>query len=174
METNFWTPKSIFKGKRADGSNYKVAEWEFGSIGSLTNENDGAGLCFIIGLCLFLLTLSITTPLLLLYCIFTYNGKIQKASVFAIISASYFLFDLHKKWVVYIMNNIAFKPETLKMLTAITIASLVCHIVLVVAAIITKGDMYDERTSKENKEKNTIILFFTLLISFIVTYNIFA
>lgn len=172
MENNFWTPKSIFKGKRADGSDYKVTEWEFGSIGSFTNQNDNVGFGIVMAMCFFLLTLSISTPLTLLYCAFKYDGKIQKASVFAIISSLYFLFDLHKKWIVYIINDIVFGQEILHTLTAITIASLVCHLILVIGAIITKGDMFNN-INKEDNQRNSGILFIVLVISFIVSYKIF-
>jgi hypothetical protein len=39
----FFTPKSIFRGTNADGSKFKVTEWEPGSLGEFTGDGSTIG-----------------------------------------------------------------------------------------------------------------------------------
>lgn len=157
---NFWTPKNIFKGTNADGSKFTVKEWEWGSIGGGV-----PGLGGFVGMILMLMFTSIVAPLMLVFSLFSYKGKLQITSAIGIIVGLYFLYDANHFWLSSNFNAIIFGSNFVAWCVALTTASVICHILLLLLTLITRGGFY----SSDNKinEKNGGVLILILGIIFI-------
>ena len=180
----FFMPKSIFRGTNANGESFKMTEWEAGSLGHLTGG--GGGMFFgIFMMAIFgSLVISIILPILLIYCIVKYNGRIQKNSIVGIIIAIYGLYDFHKHWFVWIVNKAFLGLNHISTVKSIIIASLVCQIILVAISIITKGSLYNEGyeeykeygsyKKKDNVTESPFLMqiLLVMIISFIFTFII--
>jgi hypothetical protein len=172
---NFFTPKSIFNGTNADGSKFKVTEWEAGSLGHLVGNGDGMGFGIMLMALLMILGITLILPIMLLYCMFSYNGRIQTTSVLGILASSYALYDIKKHWYLCKVQEIAFGVEDMPIVKGIIIGTLVGHIVLVLTSIITKGSLFvNDREASLNESKVRIHpkVIWMVIISFFVTYLI--
>jgi hypothetical protein len=131
MSNNFWTPKSVFKGNRADGSKYKVEEWDFNSIGNL-----GGG--FLASLLASALIMVIASPLALILAIFTYNGRIGIPNVIGVIIGLYFCIDASYGWIGSSLTNLFLSGSQMSFMVALNIASLFAHVVLIIITLYAK------------------------------------
>ena len=172
---NFFTPKSIFKGTNADGSKFKVTEWEAGSIGHLSGDGEGMGFGIMMMVFLTILAVTLILPIMLLYCMFSYNGRIQKTSIVGILASSYALYDIKKHWFLCRAQEILFGIEDMPIVKGIIIGTLVGHIVLILTSIVTKGSLFvDDREASLNESKVRIhpTVIFIVSLSFFITYLI--
>lgn len=124
MSNNFFTPKSVFKGTRADGSKYKVEEWDFNSIGNL-----GGG--FFASLLASAMVMVIASPLALILAVFTYNGRIGIANIVGVIIGLYFCIDASYGWVGSTLTNVFLTGSQMSFMVAINIASVFAHVGLI-------------------------------------------
>ena len=127
-DNRFWSPKSVFKGVRADGTKYKIEEWDYNSIGNL-----GGG--FLASLLASALVMVIASPLALLIAIFTYNGKIGLANIVGLIIGIYFCIDANHGWVGSALTNVFLTPSQMSFMVAINIASIFAHVSLIILTL---------------------------------------
>lgn len=120
----FWSPKSVFKGTRADGTKYRIEEWDYNSIGNL-----GGG--FLASLLASALVMVIASPLALILVIFTYNGKIGLANIVGLIIGLYFCIDASYGWIGSTLTNVFLTPSQMSFMVAINVASIFTHIGLI-------------------------------------------
>ena len=125
----FWIPKSVFKGVNADGSKFSATEWNFNSIGNLGGET-------FTGLLVAAFIAIIASPLTLLLAILTYDGRVGALNLVGIIIGSYFLYDANHSWVVTSGSNIFLSGSAISFLVAANIASVACHLILLVLTIV--------------------------------------
>jgi len=156
MKDNFFTPKSVFKGKNADGSKFTMEEWDFNSIGNLGGE-------FTMKLLLASAIMFIASPLSLIIGIFTYNGKVSVANIIGIILGGYFWFDASNQWIVSTFTNVFLTENGMRFIIAVNIASFFTHIFLLIATLVFK------------KELNEFPMMWILLISLsFIFYKIYS
>jgi len=141
-ERGFFTPKSVFRGVNADGSKYRLTEWEPGSYGAIFGEPDGKIFAFVVTVVLMILAIPLILPIMLIYCMFTYNGRIQKTSMVGLIVPIYFLIDASQHWVIWMINSGIFGGGSMAMIDSIIIACFMGQIALVCVSFITKGSLY--------------------------------
>ena len=125
---NFWIPKSIFKGTRADGSKYTVKEWDANSIGNL----GGTGIASILVSALFL---AIASPISLAIAVFTYNGRVGISNIIGLLASIYFLIDMNHAWIFSDMIHVFMTESQAAFMVTLNIASLVAHVSLLVLTV---------------------------------------
>lgn len=125
---NFWVPKSVFKGTRADGSKFTVNEWDANSIGNL----GGSGLVSILVSALFL---AIASPLSLIVAVFTYNGRLGISNIIGLVASIYFLIDMNHAWIFSDMIHVFMTESQVAFMVSLNIASLVAHVSLFILTI---------------------------------------
>jgi len=162
----FWTPKSVFKGTNADGSKFTVKEWEWGSLGS-----GMPGLGGVVGILVAIMFTSLIAPLMLILSVLSYKGKYQVTSIIGIVIGAYFLYDANHFWMASQLTSILFGSKFVAWCVAMTTASIVCHIVLLLTTLITKGEIFSYSNTIRN-DKNGGILMFILVCVFLVTYHL--
>ncbi len=170
----FFMPKSIFKGTNSKGEKFKLTEWEPGSIGHLTGDGNGMMFGVFMMIILGTLAISLVLPILLLYCVFTYNGRIQKQTFVGIIISIYGLYDFHKHWFVWVVNKAFLGLGNLPMVKSIMVASIFAQIALIGVTLVTKGSMYDNEYANRDNEGTTFHpkVVVTAIISFIISLMI--
>lgn len=173
----FFMPKSIFKGTNADGSKFKVTEWEAGSIGEFTGDGSSIGYMFII--ILMLVATPIVLPIMLLYCLFTYNGRIQMTSIVGLLISIFPLYYLPQEGRIFNMHKIAYGVDNIPIIKSIIVGTLVAQIVLMFTSIITKGSLYDKVYGDSDGEGTTfhgkviVIVIASFLIGFVISLGFF-
>lgn len=170
----FFTPKSIFRGTNADGSKFKVTEWEAGSIGHLTGDTPTIGYMFLI--ILMLVATPIILPIMLLYSLFTYNGRIQISSIVALLISIFPLYFLPQEGRIFNMHKIAYGIDNIPIIESIIIGALVGQIALILTSIITRGSLYVDdaeaicnETKTRVNPKLIIIIIALFLVGFIIS-----
>jgi len=172
----FFTPKSIFKGTNADGSKFKMTEWEAGSIGHLTGDGSGIRNMFLI--VLMLVATPIILPIMLLYCLFTYNGRIQITSIVGLLIPIFPLYFLPQEGRIFNMHKIAYGVDNIPIIESIIIGALVGQIALILTSIITKGSLYDSEYGDSDGEGTTfhakviVIVIALFLVGFIISLSV--
>jgi small-conductance mechanosensitive channel len=132
MNDHFFTPKSVYKGTRADGSKFTVEEWDFFSFGNF----NGQGLITLV-FAAFLMV--IVSPISLIYAVLTYSGKIKISNILGIIFSCYFLYDVNHGWLGSMFTQIFISDSTMNFLIAINISSLIAHVILLILTLIFAG-----------------------------------
>lgn len=173
----FFTPKSIFKGTNADGSKFKVTEWEAGSLGEFTGDGSSIGYMFLI--ILMLVATPIILPIMLLYSLFTYNGRIQISSILAILISIFPLYFLSETGRIFNMHKIAYGIDNIPVIKSIIIGTLVSQIALIFTSIITRGSLYVDdveaicnETKTRVNPKLIVVIIALFYVGFIVSLSI--
>jgi hypothetical protein len=173
----FFTPKSIFRGTNADGSKFKVTEWEPGSLGEFTGDGSTIGYMFLI--ILMIVATPIILPIMLLYSLFTYNGRIQISSILGLLISIFPLYCLSETGRILKMHQIAYGIDNIPIIKSIIIGALVGQIALIFTSIITKGSLYIDdaeaicnETKTRVNPKLIVIIIALFYVGFIISLTI--
>lgn len=156
---NFFIPKSVFKGVNADGTKFTLKEWEWGSWGS---SIEGFGT--VIGIFIIFMLTSLVAPLMLIVSAFSYKGKLPIPSVIGIVVGCYFLYDSNHFWFASQLTAMVFGSTFVAWCVAITTASIFCHVVILLATVITSGKMFNP-----NYPTQSGIVWMVLAVTFMLT-----
>lgn len=115
------TPRSIFKTKGADGSITTTQEWDFATASNL----EVTGMLGILVVCLLLC--SIASPILLIFCIYNFTGRIIVPHILGLIIGAYFLYDCYSGWLGLSVLNLCFEESTINLLVAINVIAVLTH-----------------------------------------------
>ena len=171
---DMFTPKSVFRGVNSDGTKYKMEEWEPGSISG--GDTDGA-VGYFVGACLALIAVSVISPIALLIALIMFKGRIMIANIIGIVVGFYFLYDNSHGWIctrllkVTLRDRVDSVDETCNMLVSLTIASIVCHIIMFIIPIYTNGELYEVK-SESDKVTNKLRIIMFIGVVFLSTYFI--
>jgi len=137
---NFWLPKSVFKGKNADGTSFKMTEWEPGSFGDIIGN--GATMGYMVLVLILLISTPIILPIMLIYCVCTYNGRIQIATFVSLLISIYPLYCIPEKGRIFGMHKVAYGESHIPNILAIIVGTVVAQIALIGVTIVTRGSLY--------------------------------
>ena len=175
----FFMPKSIFKGTNADGSKFKVTEWEAGSLGDFTGDGTAIGYMFLF--ILMLVATPIILPIMLLYSLFTYNGRIQISSILGLLISIFPLYFLAQEGRIFNMHKIAYGIDNIPFIKSIIVGALVGQIALIFTSIITKGSLYVDdaeaicnETKTRVNPKLIVIVIALFLVGFMISSAVFG
>lgn len=174
----FFNPKSVFRGKNADGTKFTISEWEYNSIQGIGEDinliGNFVGAFFVI---------MIATPLIFVISMLTYKGKVATKHLIGLVTGVYVLIDGSNDWlmskITAIVLDIFFKVGTgnavVHWFIIVTGASLVGLIGLIVISIVTKGALFETNDEKKNESNGIIvmgIIFALVFVSYITTKSI--
>jgi len=119
------TPRSILKGRNSDGSSFSVAQWDFNTISNMQTTG------LLVGLVVGLITSSIASPVILLFSLLAFNGRLNMGFILSALISGYFLLDCHNGWITISAINIFFTEPTINLLVSINTASLLISLILI-------------------------------------------
>ena len=117
-------PEKIIKGANSDGTSFRAEIWDFSSLVQLEAINSFLTLllCFVFA--------AIAAPILMLFAILNFDGKIKLAYIFAPILGGYFLLDVTHGWLGLACLNLLTSEGTINLLIGLNIAAIVIAIFL--------------------------------------------
>lgn len=119
------TPKSIFKGTNSDGSNFKMEEWDFGTLAQIELVSFVCTMLMVVMLSAF-----IPITLLILTIIF-FNGRFALANVVGLIGGIYFLYDCSHGWFVVQILSMIFSESLVTVLYGLNLGAVIGHIIII-------------------------------------------
>lgn len=111
-------PKNTFVGKNADGSSYRIHEWNYLDLMNI----DLIRIIFLLAISVLLG--AIISPIMIIMCIISYNGTFRIGYILSIIISSMFLYDCYSGWLATITLSFLFSESIMNFLVMSNIISI--------------------------------------------------
>lgn len=174
------TPRSIFLGKNSDGSNFRIAEWDFATLSNI----EFTGL--MVRLVVLLALSSIVSPILVLIGFLWFNGRFKVGYLIAILTSIFFLTDCYYGWLTTTILSTFCDDAVFNILIGLNIMSLIISTILflfsgaiysLIADPIDDED-YEHLSEEEQKQINDNVegkkLLFVIILLFICSLLFFV
>lgn len=123
--SNVWgSPKNVFIGENADGSTFKIIEWDYSTFAAYDIIHK------ILILAFFALMSSVISPVLLIMSLARFTGKAKLSHILGILISGIFLFDAYKGWLGITTLNLFLSESFINILVSANIIAIIGHLVI--------------------------------------------
>lgn len=112
-------PKNVFKGTHADGTPFRIEEWDYGTLSQIEFFRNIFMLIFGILVSFFV------GPIMCIGAFLNQTDYRNYGNLFVILFCSYFLIDAHNGWLGLSVLNIFFSEDIINLLLAINVGCII-------------------------------------------------
>jgi hypothetical protein len=157
-------PEKIFIGKNADGSSFRIEQWDYDTRAGFELIGNFMSLFAAV------IFVQIISPVLLVMCVLNFNGRANILNIIGIALGGYFLYDAYHGWLVTNFLHILLSESIINILVYLNAVSVVLHALLLLFSSVIYNTI-NKKFETENKCEQAFLTFILVIGWIIVLFT---